>query len=116
YDEAVATARQIAETTGVASAHLSGKHIGPVVSAAQHAKVQGLIEAGIAEGARLVAGGPGRPADLNKGYFVRPTVFADVTPGMRIEKEEIFGPVLSILPFDSEEEAVAIANDTVYGL
>jgi aldehyde dehydrogenase (NAD+) len=86
------------------------------VSEAQYNKIQSLIEAGIAEGARLVAGGPGRPEGVNRGYFVRPTVFADVRPGMTIEREEIFGPVLSILPFDTEEEAIAIANDTVYGL
>jgi aldehyde dehydrogenase (NAD+) len=116
YADAVETARRLAEATPVASAHQPGRHIGPVVSAAQHDKIQDLIESGIREGARLVAGGPGRPADLNKGYFVRPTVFADVEPGMRIEKEEIFGPVLSILPFETEEQAVAIANDTVYGL
>ena len=116
YADAVEIARKLAEATPVASAHQPGKHIGPVVSAAQHDKIQDLIGSGISEGARLVAGGPGRPSDLNKGYFVRPTVFADVEPGMRIEKEEIFGPVLSILPFDTEEQAVAITNDTVYGL
>jgi aldehyde dehydrogenase (NAD+) len=116
YDQAVEIARQAAEETGVASAHQKGKHIGPVVSEAQYEKIQGLIAKGIDEGARLVAGGPGRPAGLNRGYFVRPTVFADVTPGMTIEKEEVFGPVLSILPFDTEEEALEIANDTQYGL
>lgn len=116
YDQAVEIARQVAEETGVASAHQNGKHIGPVVSEAQYEKIQGLISKGMEEGARLVAGGPGRPAGLNRGYFVRPTVFADVTPGMTIEKEEIFGPVLSILPFDTEEEALSIANDTQYGL
>jgi aldehyde dehydrogenase (NAD+) len=116
YDKAVEIARQVAEETGVASAHQKGKHIGPVVSEAQYEKIQGLIAKGMEEGARLVAGGPGRPAGLNRGYFVRPTVFADVTPGMTIEKEEIFGPVLSILPFDTEEEALEIANDTQYGL
>ncbi|SMH55924.1 aldehyde dehydrogenase family protein [Mesorhizobium australicum] len=116
YDEAVEIARQVAEATQVASAHQAGPHIGPVVSATQFEKIQELISSGIEEGARLVAGGPGRPSDLNRGYFVRPTVFADVVPGMRIEKEEIFGPVLSILPFDSEDEAVSIANDTQYGL
>jgi aldehyde dehydrogenase (NAD+) len=116
YDRAVEIAREVAEGVKVGSAHEPGKHIGPVVSEAQYAKIQGLIEKGIAEGARLVAGGPGRPEGLNRGYFVRPTVFADVTPGMTIEREEIFGPVLAMLPFDTEDEAVAIANDTVYGL
>ena len=116
YDQAVEIAREVAESRKVASAHEEGGHIGPVVSAAQFEKIQGLIEKGIAEGARLVAGGLGRPEGLNRGYFVRPTVFADVRPGMTIEREEIFGPVLSMIPFDTEEEAIAIANDTIYGL
>ncbi|SDK18182.1 aldehyde dehydrogenase family protein [Aliiruegeria lutimaris] len=116
YDQTVEAARQAAENTAVASAHEEGRHMGPLVSQMQWDKVQGLIEKGIAEGARLVAGGPGRPEGLNRGYFVRPTVFADVTNDMTIAREEIFGPVLSIIPFDTEEEAVRIANDTVYGL
>jgi len=116
YDRAVDIAREVAENTRVAPAHETGAHIGPVVSAVQYEKIQGLIAKGIEEGARLVAGGLGRPDGLNRGYFVRPTVFADVVPGMTIEKEEIFGPVLSIIPFDTEEEALAIANDTIYGL
>ncbi len=103
-------------TPPVGPASQKGNHIGPVVNAAQWEKIQSLIETGIKEGARLVAGGLGRPEGLNKGYFVRPTVFADVKPGMTIEREEIFGPVLSIIPFDTEEEAVRIANDTPYGL
>ena len=90
--------------------------LGPVVSKIQFDKIQGLIESGIDEGATLVTGGPGRPAGLNRGYYVRPTVFADVTPDMRIAREEIFGPVLSILPYDTVEEAIERANDTVYGL
>jgi aldehyde dehydrogenase (NAD+) len=90
--------------------------IGPVVSRTQFEKVQRLIEAGIAEGAKLVAGGLGRPDGVSKGYFVKPTVFAEVRNDMTIAREEIFGPVLSILPFDDEEDAVRIANDTVYGL
>ena len=94
----------------------AGGHVGPVVSQMQYDKIQGMIETGIAEGARLVAGGLGRPDGLNRGYFVRPTVFADVVPGMTIEREEIFGPVLSMIPFDTEDEAVRIANDTPYGL
>ena len=116
YDAAVETARALAEAQAVAPAAQSGRHIGPVVSEAQFTKIQDLIAKGISEGARLVAGGLGRPEGLNRGYFVRPTVFADVTNDMTIAREEIFGPVLSILPFDTEEEAVAIANDTVYGL
>jgi aldehyde dehydrogenase (NAD+) len=87
-----------------------------VVSQLQYDKIQGLIEKGIEEGARLVAGGLGRPQGLNRGYFVRPTVFADVNNDMTIAREEIFGPVLSIIPFDGEDEAIKIANDTAYGL
>jgi aldehyde dehydrogenase (NAD+) len=91
-------------------------NLGPVANAAQFDKIQTLIERGIAEGADLVAGGPGRPSHLNAGYYVRPTVFARVTNQMTIAREEIFGPVLSIIGYDSEEEAIAIANDTPYGL
>lgn len=116
YERAVQIAKQVAEATKVAPAHLSGRHIGPVVSKQQWDKIQRYIQIGIDEGARLIAGGLGLPDDMTKGYFVRPTVFADVKPGMIIEKEEIFGPVLSILPFDDEEHAVRIANDTPYGL
>lgn len=116
YDRAVETARQAAAAQTVASGHLDGDHIGPVVSDAHWHKVQSLIQAGIDEGARLVAGGTGRPEGLDKGYFVRPTVFADVTNDMVVAREEIFGPVLVMIPFDTEEEAIAIANDTPYGL
>ncbi|SMG31745.1 aldehyde dehydrogenase family protein [Paracoccus sp. J56] len=116
YETAVEQARKVAEETQVASAHQPGRHIGPVVSKQQWDKIQGLIQQGIDEGARLVAGGPGLPEGVNRGYFVRPTVFADVTNEMTIARQEIFGPVLSIIPFDSEEEAVEIANDTIYGL
>lgn len=115
YDEAVEIAVQVAESTRVGPASEPGRFIGPVVSQVQYDKIQGLIETGMKE-ARLVAGGPGRPEGLNRGYFVRPTVFADVTNDMTIAREEIFGPVLSILPFDTEEEAIRIANDTPYGL
>jgi aldehyde dehydrogenase (NAD+) len=90
--------------------------MGPVVSQGQFDKVQKLIQAGIDEGATLVAGGPGRPAEINCGYFVQPTVFGDVTPQMTISREEIFGPVLSILNYDTEDEAIEIANDTPFGL
>jgi aldehyde dehydrogenase (NAD+) len=90
--------------------------MGPVVSEVQYNKIQGLIQAGIDEGATLVTGGTGRPEGLNRGYYVRPTVFANVTPEMRIAKEEIFGPVLSILTYKSDDEVIAEANNTVYGL
>ena len=93
-----------------------GTTMGPLVSRAQFEKVESLIQAGVEEGAALVAGGPGRPAELNRGYFVRPTVFGDVTRGMRIAREEIFGPVLSIINYETEEEAIEIANDTPFGL
>lgn len=115
-EEAIAAAREVAEKTIAGDPRAEGSTIGPVASDVQFAKIQKLIEQGIAEGARLVAGGPGRPAGLNKGYYIRPTVFADVTNTMTIAREEIFGPVLSILPYRSEEEAIEIANDTVYGL
>ncbi len=116
YHRAVDTARRVAESVAVGPPDAPGAHIGPVVSARQYDRVQGLIETGIREGARLVAGGPGRPASVNRGYFVQPTVFADVTRYMTIAQEEIFGPVLSIIPFDDEDHAVDIANDTPYGL
>jgi len=116
YDEAVAIAKDTAEKTAVDQSSKEGRHIGPVVSKVQYDKIQALINKGIDEGARLVAGGPGRPEGIEKGYFVKPTVFADVNNDMTIAREEIFGPVLSIIPFDNEEEAVRIANDTVYGL
>ncbi|MEC8846300.1 MAG: aldehyde dehydrogenase family protein [Pseudomonadota bacterium] len=116
YDEAVEVARQTAEATAVGQPAEEGNHIGPLVSEVQFEKVQDLIQAGIDEGARLVAGGTGRPEGFNRGYFVRPTVFADVNNDMRIAREEIFGPVLSIIPFEGEDQAVEISNDTSYGL
>ncbi len=116
YEDALAVAAQIAEQTSVDIAANEGRHIGPVVSEVQWNKIQGLIATGQNEGARLLAGGTGRPEGHDAGYFVRPTIFADVTPDMTIAKEEIFGPVLSILPFDTEQEAIDIANDTAYGL
>ncbi len=116
YDQTVEQAREIAEATQVGPASESGRHIGPVVSEAQFNKIQDLIQKGMDEGARLVAGGLGRPEGVNRGYFVRPTVFADVNNDMTIAREEIFGPVLSIIPFADEDEAVQIVNDTVYGL
>ncbi|MNM81276.1 3-succinoylsemialdehyde-pyridine dehydrogenase [compost metagenome] len=90
--------------------------IGPVISAVQRHRVQGYIRKGLEEGAELVVGGPDAPAGLDKGYFVRPTVFANVTPDMAIAREEIFGPVLSILGYEDENDAVRIANDSIYGL
>ena len=111
-----AIARRIAETTAIGDPRSPETTIGPVVSEVQFNRIQDLIATGIREGATLVAGGPGRPEGLNRGYYVRPTVFADVTNDMTIAREEIFGPVLSILPYESEDEALAIANDTIYGL
>jgi aldehyde dehydrogenase (NAD+) len=116
YDEAVEQAAATAAKVTVGPASEEGRHIGPAVSELQFNKIQDLIQKGIDEGAKLIAGGTGRPENLNRGYYIRPTVFADVTPDMTIYREEIFGPVLSIMPFDSEDEAVAIANDTDYGL
>jgi aldehyde dehydrogenase (NAD+) len=116
YEQAIETAVRVAKTVSVAASDQSGAHIGPVISARQWARVQSLIEKGLAEGARVVAGGPGRPEGKSKGFFVRPTIFADVSNDMTIAQEEIFGPVLCIIPFDSEDEAVRIANDTPYGL
>jgi aldehyde dehydrogenase (NAD+) len=116
YDRAVEIAAEVASSIKVGPASEPGKHIGPVVNKRQWEQIQGYIQKGIDEGARLVAGGLGLPEGMNKGFYVRPSVFADVVPGMTIEKEEIFGPVLSIIPFDTEAEAVAIANNTPYGL
>lgn len=116
YDQTVEAAAEIANSIKVGPASEHGRHIGPVVNKRQWEQIQGYIQKGIDEGARLVAGGLGLPEGMNKGLYVRPTVFADVKPGMTIEREEIFGPVLSIIPFDTEEEAVRIANDTPYGL
>ena len=116
YERAVETARAVAEKTEVAPADIEGRQIGPVVSVTQFNKIQFLIKRGIDESATLLAGGLGKPAGFDRGHFVRPTIFADVTPDMTIWKEEIFGPVLCITPFDSEEQAIALANDTPYGL
>ncbi|MAZ20944.1 aldehyde dehydrogenase family protein [Roseovarius sp.] len=116
YDQAVDAAAEVAKSVTVAAADQSGNHMGPVVNKTQFDKIQDLIQTGIDEGARLVAGGTGRPEGLNRGFFIKPTVFADVTPDMTIAREEIFGPVLSIMAFDNEEQALEMANDTVYGL
>ncbi|QDY71557.1 aldehyde dehydrogenase family protein [Qingshengfaniella alkalisoli] len=116
YDEAMDIAREAAENTLVGSPTDQGKHIGPLVSAIQYERVQELIQAGIDEGATLLAGGTGRPEGSNRGYFVKPTVFGNVNNQMRIAREEVFGPVLAMIPFKDEAEAVEIANDTPYGL
>ena len=116
YDRAVKEAIEEAENTKVDISSKKGDHIGPVVSKIQYDKIQNLIQSGIDEGANLVAGGLNRPAGLNRGYFVKPTIFSDVNNNMKIAREEIFGPVVSIIPFDTEEEAISITNDTDYGL
>ncbi|WP_343314848.1 aldehyde dehydrogenase family protein [Brucella sp. BE17] len=116
YDKAVELACKAAEVTKVGDPAQEGNHIGPLSSSVQFEKVQTLIQKGIDEGARLVAGGTGRPDGFTEGDFVKPTVFADVNNDMTIAREEIFGPVLAMIPFDTEEEAIAIANDTPYGL
>lgn len=114
--QAEAIAAKVTESVKVGDPAAKGTTMGPVVSEVQFNKIQGLIEKGIAEGAKVVTGGPGRPEGISKGYFVRPTVFSNVNNDMTIAREEIFGPVLSILPYDSEEEAIRVANDTPYGL
>lgn len=116
YDKAVEEATRVANSIEVASAHRNGNHMGPVVNELQWNKIQGLIQAGIDEGADLIAGGTGRPDGLNKGFFVKPTIFANVNNQMTVAHEEIFGPVMVMIPFDTEEEAIEIANDTPYGL
>ncbi|MEL6387475.1 MAG: aldehyde dehydrogenase family protein [Pseudomonadota bacterium] len=117
HDEAVAIAKAATEAVKVQMPKEAERGaIGPISNANQYQKVQDLIQKGIEEGATLVAGGPGRPEGFNKGYFARPTVFADVTNDMTIAREEIFGPVLVMIDYDTEEEAIAMANDTEYGL
>ena len=115
-DEAKEAAKEVAEKTVVGDPSSESTTMGPVVSDLQYNKIQWLIEKGIEEGAELVVGGPGKPDDLNQGYFVKPTVFANVSNDMTIAREEIFGPVLCILPYEDEDDAVRIANDTLYGL
>ena len=116
YNEAVERVKKFANNMKVGDPKKEGEHIGPVVSEVQYEKIQSLIQKGINEGAKLVAGGVGKPDGINKGYFVKPTAFADVNNQMEIARTEIFGPVLSIIPFENEEEAINIANDTDYGL
>jgi aldehyde dehydrogenase (NAD+) len=115
-DEAAAIAAGIADELQVGNPRDEGTEMGPLVSKAQWDKVQDLIQAGIDEGATLVAGGTGLPEGLDKGFYAKPTVFTNVSNGMTIAREEIFGPVLSIIPYDDLDEAVSIANDTPYGL
>jgi len=114
-DEVCAIAKELAESWAPGDPKTDSR-MGPVISQTQWQKIQGLIESGIQQGARLVTGGPGKPEGLQQGYFVKPTVFRDVKNDMKIAREEIFGPVLSIIGYDTEEEAVLIANDTEYGL
>ncbi|RDS87421.1 aldehyde dehydrogenase family protein [Pseudomonas fluorescens] len=116
HARALQIAKVTAEQMVTGSPHDASTDLGPVISEAQFAKIQGLIAIGIEEGATLVTGGLGRPDGLEKGYYVRPTVFGDVTAQMTIAREEIFGPVLAIIPYDSEAQAIEMANDTVYGL
>ncbi|MEM8701448.1 MAG: aldehyde dehydrogenase family protein [Pseudomonadota bacterium] len=116
YEQVIALAGTIAPETTVGDPAEPGSHIGPVISELQYERIQGHIERGIADGARLVAGGPGKPEGHETGYFVKPTVFAGVTNQMSIARNEIFGPVLVMIPFETEEEAIQMANDTPYGL
>jgi aldehyde dehydrogenase (NAD+) len=116
HDEVVQIAKATAESVKVGDPKAEDTVLGPVVSQMQYDKIQGLIEKAIDEGTELVTGGTGKPDGLNAGYYVKPTIFANVTNDMTIAREEVFGPVLSILKYESEEEAIEIANDTVYGL
>ncbi|MCW3837102.1 aldehyde dehydrogenase family protein [Sphingomonas canadensis] len=115
-DEVNAIAGGMMQATETGDPMTEGRHIGPVVNKAQWEKIQGLIARGVAEGARVIAGGPGRPEGKDKGYYVKPTLFTDVTNDMAIAREEIFGPVVTIIPYKDEEDAIRIANDTDYGL
>jgi aldehyde dehydrogenase (NAD+) len=116
YDQAIKIAKIAAEDIAVDQPTKEGGHLGPLSSRVQFDKVQGLIKKGIEEGANVVAGGPGKPDGLDIGYFVKPTVFSGVSNDMTIAQEEIFGPVLTMISFDTEEQAIEIANDTPYGL
>ncbi|MCR9069667.1 MAG: aldehyde dehydrogenase family protein [Rhodobacteraceae bacterium] len=116
YDDTLRIAKRTAEGIAVGDPAQEGDHIGPLFDKIQFDRVQAMIEVGLAEGARLLAGGLGRPEGVTTGWFVKPTIFADVSNDMRIAQEEIFGPVLVIIPFNDEAEAIAIANDTPYGL
>ena len=114
--EAAGFIKAMFEATAVGDPMSEGMHIGPVVNKAQYEKIQGLIQSAIDEGATLETGGTDRPADLNRGYYIKPTVFSGVTPNMRIANEEVFGPVATVMAYDSLEQGIEIANDTDYGL
>ncbi len=116
YSEAIKRLKEYTDSIQVGDPKKEGEHIGPVVSESQYNKIQDLIKKGIDEGAKLIAGGLGKPDGHEKGYFVKPTVFVDVDNSMEIARTEIFGPVLSVIPFETEEDAIDIANDTPYGL
>jgi aldehyde dehydrogenase (NAD+) len=116
YKEVLEIAKRVGEAVKVGDPAQEGNHLGPLVSDIQFGRVQAMIEKGIKEGATLLVGGLGKPDGFDEGYWVRPTIFADANNKMAIAQEEIFGPVLTIIPFDSEEEAIEIANDTPYGL
>ena len=116
YEEAIERLKKYTDNFEVGDPKKEGEHIGPVISEAQYNKIQTLIQKGIDEGAKLISGGTGKPDGLDKGYFVKPTVFADVNNDMEVARTEIFGPVLSVIPFETEEDAIKIANDTTYGL
>ncbi|MBB3393625.1 aldehyde dehydrogenase family protein [Rhizobium sp. BK060] len=116
YDKVVEIAERVGREAKVGNPEVEGGHIGPLVSDVQFGRVQALIKAGIAEGARVLVGGAGKPEGFETGYFVKPTIFADVNNDMRVAREEVFGPVLAIMQFDTEDEAITIANDTNYGL
>ncbi len=115
-NEVAEMAANTVKTMKMGDAFAEGMYLGPMVDAAQQKSVREYIESGIREGASLIIGGPEQPEGLDKGYYVKPTVFADVKQDMKIAREEIFGPVLAIMPYETEEEAIAIANSTVYGL
>ena len=114
--EAEAIAAKVTESVVVGDPAAEGTTMGPVVSEVQFTKIQALLEKGVAEGAKVVTGGPGRPEGIDKGYFIKPTVFSGVNNDMTIAREEIFGPVLAMIPYETEEEAIRVANDTPYGL
>ena len=116
YEAVLEIAKRAAETTEVGDPAQEGAHIGPLFDRIQFDRVQTMIAVGLEEGARLLAGGLGRPEGIDAGWFVKPTIFCDVSNDMRIAQEEIFGPVLVIIPFEDETEAIEIANDTPYGL
>ncbi|MCG8358548.1 MAG: aldehyde dehydrogenase family protein [Kiloniellales bacterium] len=116
YDQVLEIAERVGRAQKVGDPALEGRHIGPLVSDIQFGRVQNLIEKGVEEGARVLCGGPGKPEGFESGYYVKPTIFADVNNQMTIARQEVFGPVLAIIPFETEEEAIEIANDTPYGL